>query len=292
MATPSAAAKLLITRIGPSDRPRPVVDVIAELAIAEGWETQADAAREWAERTQRSVMAYLRRYLGSMNEVGRPSAFVFNSSSEYLIQGAAFVEPRDDDSIGEAKRRVSRLGSYVDALMALDPPAFEALCAGVPSALGVSNPAITARSRDEGVDFYGELRFDSILLRQDAFPTIHRQMKIWLVGQAKRYRTGQVSTPDLRELVGSVELARAHALAEPSGSPMGMRIRVCDPVACLFFTTGTISSAGWAMSDRAGIIAMDGSMIASFLAEREIGVKSGCVDALQLGSWIDEYRRV
>jgi restriction endonuclease Mrr len=227
-----------------------------------------------------------------MIEAGRPPAFIFNSSSEYFVQGAAFVEPRDDDSIGEAKRRVAHLASYVDALMALDPSAFEALCAGLLSALGVSNPTITARSRDEGVDFYGELRFDSILLRQDAFPTIHRQMKIWLVGQAKRYRTGQVSTPDLRQLVGSVELARAYALTEPSGSALSLRIRVCDPVACLFFTTGTISSAGWAMCKRAGIIAMDGSMIASFLAEREIGVKNGSVDNLQLGCWIDEFARL
>jgi hypothetical protein len=42
----------------------------------------------------------------------------------------------------------------------------------------------------------------------------------------------------------------------------------------LFFTTGQISTEGWQLCRNAGIVAMDGEMVAAFLADKQVGVTS------------------
>src|SRR5207248_5447145 len=106
------------------------------------------------------------------------------------------------------------------------------------------------------------------------FPGVHSQMSVWMVGQAKHFLKGKVSTPDIRELVGSVLLARSRAFSVNTEKYIDLRIRACDPVFFLFFTTGQISAYGWTLLDSAGVIGMDGEMVASFLADNAIGIEN------------------
>lgn len=81
--------------------------------------------------------------------------------------------------------------------------------------------------------------------------TFDRRLNIWLIGQAKRYKSVQVATPDIRELVGSIELARSHVFAGRQ-ELIGLNIAPCDPIFYLFFTTGSIGRDGWQLLGEAG----------------------------------------
>ncbi len=106
-----------------------------------------------------------------------------------------------------------------------------------------------------------------------------------MVGQAKHYKKTQAATPDIRAVVGSVDLARARAFAR-SDSFADLEIRVCDPVLYLLFTTGTISSDGWSLLDSSGVIGMDGMMVAAFLADHGIGRSEEEFDSTAFAEWV------
>jgi hypothetical protein len=111
-----------------------------------------------------------------------------------------------------------------------------------------------------------------------------------MLGQAKHYRAGQVSTFEIRELVGAVDLAKAGAYGSAMDKYADLRLRVCDPVFYLFFTTGRISSNSWRLIARSGVAAMDGNMIASFLADRGIGTDSkGVFQEDVFKHWLGKY---
>lgn len=114
-------------------------------------------------------------------------------------------------------------------------------------------------------------------------------LDVWMVGQAKHYQKTQVSTPDLRELVGSVQLARAKAFADGGAALQGLDLKVCDPVFYLFFTTGTISRDGYKLLDASGMISMNGAQIAAFLADNDIGVVQGVFDTAAAVVWLQSH---
>jgi restriction endonuclease Mrr len=153
----------------------------------------------------------------------------------------------------------------------------------------VERAVVTSYSADEGIDFYGRWPLERHIFPEDIFPTLQRQLSVWMVGQAKHYKATQVSTPDLRGLVGAVTLARGKAFG--SGLPdkyQDLNLKPCDPVFCLFFTTGQISSDGWRLLHRSGVVGMDGEMVAAFLADRDIGVKEGSFDAVAFSIWLKQ----
>lgn len=270
--------------------PRPAEHWLIDLGIEQGWiETRAEAG-EWAERVRERFLDRLRREYSAFVAVGRPCPFEFNSSSDYMLQGAAFEEPGDSHQTREAKRRRARLPDYEGALRGLNPEEFESVCAGMLKMLGVRDPRLTPRSGDEGIDFYGYLELEQFILPGDLYPTIQKQLVAWMIGQAKRYLTTGVSTPDVRELVGSIQLAKGRAYVGTSDKYRDLVIRACDPVFYLFFTTGRLSSESWNLLAQSGVVGMDGQMVASFLADREVGVEDGEFDEDIFRRWIGENR--
>lgn len=253
--------------------PRAAVEVITEIIVTEGWCKSSSEAREKAEIWEKAVLERLRHQLNALLEIGKPARFAFNTSSEYMIQGACFIEPKDSEELKDKKKRRFKFSDYYKAISTLTPHQFELLCGKLIGLIGVEKPIVTRTSADEGIDFYGKLGFGSIFFPQDLSPTIQNQLSIWLVGQAKRYQATQSGTPEIRDLAGAIMLGRAGAFGS-IGSPMiDLNIRVADPVFALFITTGTLSANGWRLLQRSGIIGMDGEMLAAFLADRGV-VKS------------------
>lgn len=148
---------------------------------------------------------------------------------------------------------------------------------------------LSPRSGDQGIDFYGRLNFEGRLKQIYMLPSIDRRLRVWLIGQAKHYKSAKVSTPDVRELVGSIELARSRIHAGSRGLT-GLEIAPCDPIFYLFFTTGEISRDGWQLLERSGAIGLDGRMVASFLADSGMGLVDGEFDSISLNSWLNGYR--
>jgi hypothetical protein len=176
---------------------------------------------------------------------------------------------------------------YASELTRLTPTEFERLCRGVLDLLGCTYTQLTPRSADQGIDFFGELRIDSALATRRELPNFTTRMTVWMIGQAK-HRSGVNSTPTIRELVGSIELAKASAYS--GARPVVPKaIRACDPVYYLFFTTGSISTDGWTLLERSGAIGLDGPMLAAYLADCGVGVPTGTYSSRDFGDWLLKY---
>ena len=286
----STAVRVFLEVVDIAAVPRPAVEWLTDISIAQGWLSSRAEAREWAERVELRFLDALRLEHSELTKLGRFAPFAFNSSSGYMLQGCAFIEPRDSEEVKEAKTRRARFSDYVRALQLLGPRDFEALCAGVLELVGVGRPRLTPMSGDEGIDFYGQLRLEDRIFPHDIYPTIQKQLTVWMIGQAKRYEATRVSTPDIRELVGSIQLARSRAYADGPEKYADLQVRLCDPVFYLFFTTGQLSADSWRLLERSGVVAMDGQMLASFLADREIGIASGEFDDAKFQEWVEGHR--
>ena len=172
----------------------------------------------------------------------------------------------------DKKQRRSRLESYLAAIQALTPEEFEKLCGKIIEILGVTAPRVTRRSADDGIDFYGKLEGARIFFAEDDLhPTVQRQLSVWLVGQAKQYIKVQAGTPEVREIVGAVQLRRGGAFQDEGFPFPDLKIRANDPVFTMLVTGGTLSSNAWQLLERSGVIGIDGELLAAFLADRDSG---------------------
>jgi restriction endonuclease Mrr len=70
-----------------------------------------------------------------------------------------------------------------------------------------------------------------------------------------------------------------------------LKVRPCDPVFHLFFTTSRLSADAWELLDQSGVVGMDGEMLAAFLADREIGCSPSGFDALLFGAWVKSFEK-
>lgn len=271
--------------------PRPAKDVLVDIAVMEAWFGSRAEAQEAAERWEKAFLVRLRDLLSERNRLGRFSLHDFNSSSTYMVQGSAFVEVGVDmPEVQEAKKRRGAFADYVAAIQGVTPDDFEAACRGMLAELGVEDPVVTRHSSDEGIDFYGRLKLEGTLKRVGALPGIYRRLGVWMVGQAKHYDAVQGGTPDIRAAVGSVDLARGKAFGSAQDQYPDLDIHVCDPVFYLFFTTGSISTNGWKLLESSGVIAMDGEMVAAFLADHRVAWSNDSFDADAFEAWLQRYR--
>lgn len=286
---PAAAAELLPSILDVSSPPRPAQAWLADIALAQGWASNRAAATELSERWSQRFLVRLRQNMSALHERGRACYYDFNSSSEYMVQGSAFVEPGVDSAdLRIAKEARRHLRSYVDELQGLKPSEFEVLCRGMLTILGVKAPALTPATADQGIDFYGLLPLGS-LLKPNALPGLHTILNVWLIGQAKHYTAGHAATPEIRELVGSVGLAQAQAFGRPDSPYPQLKVRLCDPVFYLFFTTGRISAPGWQLLDSSGVVGMDGEMVGAFLADNGVGMVDGEFSPDAFQSWLSQH---
>jgi hypothetical protein len=251
--------------------PRPLVEVLADVAAAEIGHS-SDNAAEFAEQHLEPIANFLRSEMESADRAGNVCRVTFNSSAEDLIQGSCFIEPIDAPEVQAAKGRRMNFEAFHGFLSALDWRGFEACCKGMLELMGCTDPVLTASGNDQGIDFYGQLSLAGRLASAGVLPGVDRRLNVWMVGQAKHYQRSRVATPDLRNLVGAVDLARARAFSDGGKAITSLDIRACDPVFYLFFTTGDISRDGRRLLEASGMIGMDGAHVAAFLADNNVGV--------------------
>lgn len=285
----AALAVALISRYLAQDaEPTPARALLRHIGRSAEWMDSEDDLAEAAELWESKFLRLARRELSRLHELGRVAPFAFNSSDPSCLQGAAFIEPADPEDVAAAKRNRARLTTYSSALADLTATEFEVLCRGVLSVLGVEDVYVTPRSADEGLDFYGVTTGERLLAPSSTIGSFSKQVSVWLLGQAKHYSKASVTTSEIRNLVGSVTLAKAQAYGSVSPKYENLRIRVCDPVVCLFFTTGRLTSTSWRIATKSGVAALDGDMIAALLAENEIGVVDGHYSPTAFLSWLNK----
>ena len=169
------------------------------------------------------------------------------------------------------KERRAKVSLYQDIIQKLKPEEFELLCRRFIEIIGVKDSYVTRSTADDGIDFYGLLKGESVFFPKDLKPTIQKQLNIWLVGQAKQYIKTQAGTPEVRDLVGAVALGRSGAISTDKSPFPHLSIRVSDPVFSVLVTGGTLSARAWTLLRRSGVIGVDGELLAAFLADRAAG---------------------
>ena len=286
MEGPAAAVRCLPDFVAVDMSPKPLSELLVEIIISLEWSvetTAEDLAEKWLNRFR----VYIQREINKAFEEASFVQFAFNSASKEHIQGSCYAEPRDGEAVRNAKRSRANAFKYREAFSQIKADQFETLCGKIIELLKVETPVVTKASADQGIDFFGQVPYGQLMKPSAINAGAEKQLKIWLVGQAKHYNSTQVSTSDIRELVGSVSLAKSKAYAGANDPLAGLQIRNCDPVFYLFFTTGKISRDAHDLLKKAGVVAMDGMQLAVFLADHDTAIVDGRFDYATFEAWMN-----
>lgn len=256
-------------RVSIDCRPQKLTDLIEEAL----WETEPEIrAFELADQYAARVRKRLLQIYCQMVAEGVDPWFEFNSVSPDHVQGPCFIEPCDSELVRSAKAKRLHADPMRSILESLSFEEFEILCAAVASLLGARDFRRTRQSRDQGIDFFARLHLSDYELSGFPFLRFQHNLSVWLVGQAKHYPNGKVSTPEIRNLVGSINLARFKEYASTTELLSEMPIRSCDPVFVVFLTTGTFTRDARQLAENSGVITKDITALANLLADKAIAL--------------------
>lgn len=275
--------------ISANSPPTKIRDIILECLREKNPTASPDELSEAAERSQPKIVDFITRKQIEFNSDGFGYFFhveIDEVTREY-IYGACFVRPSDDQKTRESKERRAKAASISDLVRSISPQMFEKFCFRILEFIGVQNPVVTNSSNDQGIDFFGDWRLETFL-KASALPAgVEAQFRTWIVGQAKKYDKTTVSTSEIRELVGSVALAKAQAFSSDVDKLRSLKIRACDPVFYMFVTTGRITSGVKKLLSDAGVLFLDCDLIGVFLADRATGADLWHLGEVEFNSWLN-----
>ena len=131
-----------------------------------------------------------------------------SSFSDRSVIGSCFVEVDDPPEIIEAKQRRLQIGSLLNKIRSLSFEEFEVFGSKVLRELGASVIRVTPRANDQGIDFYGVLSVGEASEIPRGLSRLAHDLTLRFAGQAKHYPTRTVEPNAIRELIGSISLAR------------------------------------------------------------------------------------
>jgi len=287
MRGPAEAAKFIDAYVDFEEPPIKIITVLVRIIEGEG-HAKNDDALELAERWLGRFKVHLANRIAEETQLSQVPCCELNPANEDYLQGPCFVSPKLSEQEAKEKRLRANKKHYTDAFSKISNDKFETLCARVLSLWRVEEEFVSRRSADQGVDFFGRVPFGEIMKPSAIGNGAERQLKLWLVGQAKNYSSSQVSTKDIRELVGSVSLARSKTYAGSIDPLARLEMRTCDPVFFLFFTTGKLSKDAWDLLSKSGVVAMDGAQLAVFLADHGVGMVEGQFNPESFWGWVGD----
>lgn len=191
--------------------------------------------------------------------------------NEEYIYGACHAFPGDSpEQIAAKSKRANhvKISQYIDKL---NPDEFEAFCGRLISLIGVENPIVTTHGNDQGIDFFGRWNLNSAIKVSNFPDGVEKQFKAWIIGQAKKYDATKIGTNVIRELVGSVQLAKAKVFSTEVDNYTSLGVSFCDPIFYCLIITGAVTSGVARLLRNAGIIFFDKDLISVFLADLSEG---------------------
>ncbi|MEL7701523.1 restriction endonuclease, partial [Citromicrobium sp. JL1351] len=131
----------------------------------------------------------------------------------------------------------------------------------------------TRQTGDQGIDFVGTTRLGDLLAHPKKIFRLAHDMQIDFIGQAKHYPNRPLSPSTVRELVGSLELARSRHFSDKNFQLLeDLSLKSFSPVFALLITTGTVTAGARAVAEKSGIIIRSGEQIATYLADLGVGI--------------------
>lgn len=265
----SRVVSALVERANRQDPPRLLHDITAE-CLVDVFNFEVDSAFEEAFEILGEVQRSLREFQHVAQSAGTDwTVEIYGTGDEYL-RGASFADVSLPEREQEIRRHRRHVNEIRDEIRALAPEEFEIACTSILSLIGCEQPVTSPIRNDGGIDFYGRLHLAGRLGREFPYGGIDGKVGVWLIGQAKRYKeSNPVQTAAVRELVGSVELARTRGAIHEWA---GLELRPFDSVVQLFFTTGKFSAGAEKLLQKSGIISMNGEQLSVFLSDCGIGI--------------------
>lgn len=281
----AAAAQWVIFEFPLAHEPIDLEALIVNIGNKESWFASDDEAQELAEKWKGGVATRLKKFLNDAVLRGWPARYEFNSSDPDSIQGSSFIEGTESEELQREKSARIHMDTYMKFAQELTGREFEAVCRGILNLMGCENPVLTARGNDQGIDFYGLLRMTGRLDRKYE-RGIDRAMRSWIIGQAKQ--VGEpVGTPEIRELMGSIQLAQFGVNADKGRALAQLDLKPYDSVMPFFITTGTFSRDAWSLIDQTGLVGMDGPTVAALLADHCVADVNGACEAEAFHAWVE-----
>lgn len=270
MIEPSSLADRLIEATDRRSPPALLHDRIAEIALAAAWADNMNSAQEIVEPHLDAVRTRL-LHIRDAAESGGHTWHVELYGSEYeWVRGASFHDKSLDPGEQDVRARRADIDAVLTELRKLTPADFERACTQVIALLGCRDPRTSPLRDDGGIDFYGQLALQGRLSTRLPLGGIDARTNVWLIGQAKHYPRRSIQTSVVRELVGSVELARTKGAIHEWA---GLQLRPFDATVLLIFTTGWFSSGSVSLLAQSGVLSMNGEQLATFLCDAGVGFR-------------------
>lgn len=283
---PIEAARLISTVLSVVSAPRPVRDVLIDIIVSQSWYQSIEAADK-ADAWLRRFKSRVQHDIDTTRHEGGFLAYQFNASSDDYLQGSCWCGPHDTLDVQEAKAQRALTSQIYSSCSNLTPDEFETLSGRLLELLKVEKAFVSRRSADQGVDFFGRVPIGKMLKPDLLDMGAEKHMFVWIVGQSKHYPKTKVSTAEIRELVGSVELARAKVFAGVKDPLDELKVRLCDPIVYMFFTTGTFTRDSRDLLTRSGVLSFEGMQISQFLADHGIGMAGGAFNHAAFMLWLN-----
>jgi len=145
--------------------------------------------------------------------------------------------------------------AFQEVLHSLTPNEFEDLAAVLLKLLGCYEVFATPRSHDQGVDAFG---YQKVVVVDVPHGVTHH---LTWIAQAKHYKRSEVSTNEIRELVGTKELLLAKAFSSIDKKYTELRLLNYAPTAIALITTEEIPSTVRRLAKNAGAFVLAASDI-------------------------------
>lgn len=275
--------------IGLNGSPTPLKAAI-EQALINSFSILPIEAAELAEDRVDKVAELINKRQLDLNSQGKIATLCIIGSSSDIVAGSCYVFPTDELTVAQAKNHRIHATSLHSHIRALTFQEFELFGSKVLRELGAIEATVTPHSNDQGIDFFGKVSFAQFHDAPANFFQLAHEVEIRLAGQAKHYPQNAIGTSIVRELIGSVSLARTKTFSKDYDPFETMELRPFSPLVCLLFTSGAFTSGAKQLALRAGVIAKDGLQLATFLADRGVGMiasSSGSTfDSAEFKKWL------
>ena len=133
--------------------------------------------------------------------------------------------------------------------MRLSDTEFERLATRAIQLVGCSEAWATQTSHDQGLDGFG--RFN--LLKLPKTTKYNNDFTVWVLMQAKHYNKEKVCSSNIREFVGSGELAKYKIYSTLSSKYKMLELRPLAPTALVIITSGEVKRTAKLLADESGI---------------------------------------
>ena len=191
-----------------------------------------------------------------------------------IVCGSCHEFPTDVAPVAIAKRNRAHAVDILSAIRGLTFNQFEKFGACVLRALGVRQATVTPHANDQGIDFYGYFSVGQLEEAPAPFFKLAHDVSFALAGQAKHYPTRPVGTATVRELIGSISLARTKTYSNDSVELFeNVPVKPFSPMMAMLFTTGEFTNGAKHLCDAAGVVAKNGAQLSVYLAEKGVGIE-------------------